>query len=158
MRLLVYELRPPALEDTGLVRALQHRLEMVEGRSGVQSYLQVEPDGEVELPEAMEEQLYRIAQEALNNALKHSNASSVTVRLSATPSAANRGGRDLRLEVSDDGAGFDPLAVVDKGGLGLTSIRERVEGLGGTLSIFSPAGKGTALRVDVHLNDMEQTQ
>ena len=86
MRLLVYELRPLALEDEGLVGALQQRLEAVEGRSGVQTRLLVEPQGEVELPADVERQLYRIAEEALNNALKHANASSVTVRLAVTPS------------------------------------------------------------------------
>lgn len=158
MRLLVYELRPLALEDEGLVGALQHRLEMVEGRSGVQTRLLVEPEGDVKLPAAMEKELYRIAQEALNNTLKHANASSVTVRLAVTPSAMNPDGRHLVFEVSDDGCGFDPQAVADKGGLGLTSIRERVEDLGGELNVVSSPGEGTALRVDVHLSDTEKTQ
>jgi signal transduction histidine kinase len=113
MRLLVYELRPLALEDMGLIGALQHRLEMVEGRSGVKSQLQIEPGGEVELPEATEQELYRIAQEALNNALKHSHASSVVVRLSATPSAVNPDSQHLQLEVSDDGSGFALQAIAD---------------------------------------------
>jgi signal transduction histidine kinase len=164
MRLLIYELRPLALEDEGLVGALQHRLEMVEGRSGVQTRLLVEPQGGVELPPNLEEELYRIAQEALNNTLKHANASSVTVRLAVTPSATNGGvgarpdGRHLEFEVSDDGCGFDLQAVGDKGGLGLTSIRERVEGLGGELNVISSPGQGTALRVDVHLSDTEKTE
>jgi signal transduction histidine kinase len=155
MRLLVYELRPLALEGVGLVGALQQRLEMVEGRSGVQTRLLVEPEGDVKLPPNLEEELYRIAQEALNNTLKHANASSVTVRLAVTPSATK--GRHLELEVSDDGCGFDPQAVGNKGGLGLTSIRERVAGLGGELNVISAPGEGTALRVDVPLSDREKT-
>jgi signal transduction histidine kinase/sugar lactone lactonase YvrE len=158
MRLLVYELRPLALEDEGLVGALRQRLEMVEGRSGVQTRLLVVPEGDVELPAAIEKELYRITQEALNNTLKHANASSITVRLAITPSVMNRDGRHLELEVSDDGCGFDPQAVGDKGGLGLTSIRERVEGLGGELNVVSSPGEGTALRVNVNLSDTEETE
>jgi len=168
MRLLVYELRPLALEDEGLVKALQQRLEMVEGRSGLQTRLEVQPDKAVELPAHIEKELYRIAQEALNNALKHAQATSVTVRLTVTPSPAHRGepaepsgpatgGQRIEFEVSDDGCGFDPREIVDKGGMGLTSIRERAEGLGGTLSLNSVPGQGTTLKVDVYLSDLEIT-
>ena len=105
----------------------------------------------------------------MNNTLKHANASSVTVRLAVTPSLAPRGepveplqarpgGRQLELEVSDDGCGFDPQAAGAKGGLGLTSIRERVEGLGGELNVISSPGEGTTLRVDVYLSDTEKIQ
>jgi PAS domain S-box-containing protein len=76
MRLLVHELRPPVLEREGLVGALQQRLDAVEGRSGVETRLRVE--GTLELPAPVEEELYRIAQEALNNALKHAAATLVT--------------------------------------------------------------------------------
>jgi len=166
MRLLVYELRPLALEDNGLVKALQQRLEMVEGRSGLQTRLVVEPDEAVELPAHVEKELYRIAQEALNNALKHAQATSVTVRLAVTPSSALRGepvepsgqattGQRIEFEVSDDGCGFDPGAVAGKGGMGLTSIRERAAGFGGTLSLISAPGQGTTLKVDVFLSDRE---
>jgi signal transduction histidine kinase len=62
------------------------------------------------------------------------------------------------LEVSDDGCGFDPQTVGEKGGLGLTSIRERVEGLGGELNIVSSPGQGTALKVNVNLSDTEKTE
>lgn len=158
MRLLVYELRPLALEDEGLVGALQQRLERVEGRSGVRTRLEVELEGDVVLPANLEKELYRIAQEALNNTLKHASASSVTVRLAETPSVSKADRRRLELEVSDDGRGFDPGAVGDKGGLGLTSIRERVECLGGELNVISAPGEGTALRVDVPLSDTEKTQ
>ena len=72
MRLLVHELRPPALEQEGLVGALQQRIDAVEGRAGIQARLLVE--GEVRLEPSVEEALYRIGQEALNNALKHALA------------------------------------------------------------------------------------
>lgn len=154
MRLLVYELRPLALADAGLVGALQQRLEAVEGRSGVHTRFLVEPSGDVELPAELEEELYRITQEALNNTLKHANASSVTVTLAVTPSATN--GQHLQLEVADDGCGFDPQTVGAKGGLGLTSIRERVASMGGELNVISSPGQGTVLRVDVDLSETEK--
>jgi PAS domain S-box-containing protein len=142
MRLLVYELRPPALEHDGLVKALQQRLEAVEGRAGVKTQLLA--DRMLELPGPVEEALYHIAQEALNNALKHAAATSVTVRL-------NREDHRLELEVADNGSGFDPQAVNGQGGLGLVSIRERVEKLGGVLTILSAPGAGTKVQVRVEL-------
>ncbi|NIR15549.1 MAG: histidine kinase, partial [Desulfobacterales bacterium] len=74
MRLLVYELRPLALRNEGLIGALQQRLDAVERRAGIDARLIV--DGEVILPSPVEENLFRIAQEALNNALKHAHSSS----------------------------------------------------------------------------------
>ncbi|HIP99654.1 TPA: GAF domain-containing protein, partial [Candidatus Bipolaricaulota bacterium] len=118
MRLLVYELRPAALEREGLVGALRERLDTVERRAGVEAELLIEGEGAI--PPNLEEGLYRIAQEALNNALKHAHAGSVTVRL--------RLGRDrVELEAGDDGRG---LAVVEAGGgMGLANMRERARAL-----------------------------
>ncbi|HUT56853.1 MAG TPA: GAF domain-containing protein [Phycisphaerae bacterium] len=138
MRLLVYELRPLALSREGLVGALQQRLDAVEKRAGVDARLLVE--GESQLPASAEEALYRIAQEALNNALKHAVPTRVTVRIQ---SADDR----VTLEVVDDGVGFDPSAIADRGGMGLISIRERVEKIGGTVEILSKPGEGTSVRV-----------
>ena len=150
MRLLVYELRPLALRQVGLVGALQHRLDAVERRAGVDARLVVvgrapgerqEPD----LPADVEETLYRIAQEALNNALKHAQPSSVTVTLRIDGPPA---GRRVDLEVADDGRGFEPDGVdgVDgTGGIGLVSMRERAEKIGGTLTIRSAPGEGTTI-------------
>jgi len=137
MRLLVYQLRPLALEAEGLAGALQHRLDAVEKRGGVQARLVVE--GLVQLPARVEEALFRIAQEALNNALKHAAASAVTVTLC--------GGDGLvGLEISDNGQGFDS-ALASAGGLGLTSMRERVEQLGGAFELQTEPGGGTTVRV-----------
>jgi PAS domain S-box-containing protein len=138
MRLLVYELRPELLEQDGLVGALRRRLEAVEKRAGVEVYLQAGPLGE--LPAPAEEGLYRIAQEALNNALKHASASSVTVRIEADD-------EQVALEIEDNGIGLVPDAADDQGGLGLGSMRERAQKLGGTLTILSEPGKGTTVRV-----------
>jgi signal transduction histidine kinase/HAMP domain-containing protein len=138
MRLLVYELRPLALRKEGLVGALNQRLDAVERRAGVEARLVLE--GELELPEDVEEALYRIAQEALNNALKHATPTSVTVSVRVEDA-------HVELEVADDGRGFDPSAVGDEGGMGLVNMQERAEKLGGTLTIVSAAGKGTSVKV-----------
>jgi signal transduction histidine kinase len=146
MRLLVYELRPLALTDVRLIEALQHRLDAVEGRSGVQARLLLEAEEDIELSATVEEELYRIAQEALNNALKHAHATSVAVRL-VVPADSRR----LEFEVSDDGCGFDTDAVKGKGGLGLTSIRERADRLGAELSVSSTPGQGTQVKIGMEI-------
>jgi len=140
MRLLIYELRPLSLEREGLVGALQQRLDAVEGRAGVETRLLVE--GQVNLTEPAEGALFRIGQEALNNALKHAAATSVLVRIRA-------GGETLTLEVIDNGRGFDPRAAARAGGIGLITMRERAEKLGGKLEILSRPGEGTQVRVTV---------
>jgi signal transduction histidine kinase/sensor domain CHASE-containing protein len=140
MRLLVYELRPATLETEGLVAALQQRLDAVEKRAGVEARLLVE--AMVELPLLVEEGLYRIAQEALNNILKHAAATAVTVRLKA--------GREwAELEVIDNGRAFDPANLSNGAGLGLNSMRERAERLGGLLTIYSQPGEGTRVQAKV---------
>lgn len=140
MRLLVFELRPLALETEGLVDALQHRLDAVEKRAGLQAQLRAGrlPD----LPAPVEHGLYRIAQEALNNALKHAAATAVTVTLTAAVSG-------VELEIADNGRGFQPAELPDGGGLGLVSIRERAEALGGRAVIASQPGAGTRITVSV---------
>lgn len=140
MRLLVYELRPHALEREGLLGALEQRLDAVERRAGVDVSLQV--DGMVELPPAVAEGLYRIAQEALNNALKHAGSTAVTVRVST------RGDR-VELEIVDNGRGFSTSTVSDRGGIGLASMRERAERLGGSLRIISAPGQGTSVKASL---------
>jgi signal transduction histidine kinase len=150
MRLLVHELRPLALERDGLIGALQQRLDAVEGRAGIQARLLVE--GDIDLPMVVEAELYHIAQEALNNALKHATASAVVVRMSCQPASATIGGtRLIRLEVSDNGCGFDPDHASEHGGLGLISLRERAARLGGEVHIRSAPGQGTSVIVDCRL-------
>ena len=113
MRLLLYELRPRALEQQGLVGALQHRLDAVEGRAGVTA--QFLADMTQELPVEVEQELYHIAQEALNNALKHSAATSVKLQIQVNPDG-------WLLEVHDDGAGFDPQGIPGSGGMGVSGF------------------------------------
>ena len=140
MRVLIFELRPPILEKEGLVTALQTRLEMVEERSGLETRFEAEKI--VDLPPDIEEGLYRIAQEILNNILKHAQAQEVTVQLYQDQ-------QNVILEVADDGIGFDPSAVRDQGGLGLAGMEERVALAGGQLRVSSKPGQGTTVRVEV---------
>ena len=140
MRLLIYELRPPVLEQEGLVRAIQNRLFLVENRAGVK--FNVTSNLESRLPPATEEGLYKIAHEALNNVLKHANAKNVQVSI-------NRDQASIILEITDDGIGFDPAAAIQKGRLGVISMRERAQLQGWTLSLESGPGAGTQIRVEV---------
>jgi signal transduction histidine kinase len=146
MRLLVYELRPLALESEGLIGALEHRLETVERRAGIQARVLVE--GEVELTPDLEEELYRIAQEALNNALKHAGASQVVLSLRVAAES-------VVLEVTDDGQGFDVADMHDTGGLGLISMQERADKIGGQLAVRSAPDKGTRVMATVPLANPE---
>jgi PAS domain S-box-containing protein len=148
MRLLVHQLRPTVLRQEGLVGALRQRLEAVEKRSGVDGRLQVEGTGEV--PEAVEMGLYLIGLEALNNALKHAKASLVTVQLCFAPEA-------VRLEVSDDGCGFDADRAHHCGGMGLAHMAERAARLGGSLEIVTSPGAGSRIEVVVPLSGGLQT-
>ena len=148
MRLLVYELRPFALREVGLIGALQTRLDSVEKRAGVEAQLSVE--GEIELPEIVEDALFRIAQEALNNALKHAKPASVVVTLRVEGETPDQ---HVVLEVVDDGVGFDGHAVGEKGGIGLVSMRERTEKLGGDLVVRSTPGEGTSVKAVLELSE-----
>jgi signal transduction histidine kinase len=140
MRLLIFELRLPMLKSEGLAATIQARLDAVEGRVGMETELTVE--GEGRLSPKVEEGLYRIAQEALNNALKHSQADHVAVHLYFNS-------RLVRLEVADDGLGFEPDTAREHGGFGLRNMEERATRLGGTLAVESCPGKGTLVRVEV---------
>jgi signal transduction histidine kinase len=88
------------------------------------------------------QELYQIAQEALNNALKHARAQTVRVLLDFQESAT-------RLEVSDDGSGFEPAEADRGGGLGLRGMRERAQAIGGTLAVETAPGKGTTVHITV---------
>lgn len=142
MRLLIFELRPPILEQIGLVAALQARLNSVEGRANLQTRLIADVVGD--LPALAEQTLYRIAQEALNNVLKHAHAQHVTVRLQRAEAA-------VQLEINDDGVGFDPSSAETTGGMGLRGIAERAAQLAGTFTLRSAAGAGTYMCVEVPL-------
>jgi signal transduction histidine kinase len=138
MRLLIYELRPPEIERTGLAAALRARLQAVENRGGV--HAQLLQEGDEEIPAAVQQELYHIAREALNNSLKHSSATHLTVRLFYRPG-------ETALEVEDDGAGFDTVAAMEAGGMGMRTMRERSQRLDAELEIRTAPGTGTLVRV-----------
>jgi PAS domain S-box-containing protein len=140
MRALIFELRPEALEQDGLVAALQRQADLIRARRiAVDTALCAEPDVSL----AAKETLYRVAQEALHNAAKHAGANVVRVSLVHE-------GRELVLRIEDDGRGFDP-GVAYPGHLGLRSMRERAEHAGGTLSLESVPGLGAVVRVALPL-------
>ncbi len=148
MRLLLYELRTTTLAQAGLVAALRHRLDAVEERAGVKMRLIGETV--LDLPAPVEETFFRIAQEALNNALKHGEVTAVTIRIQLENSR-------LVMTIEDDGRGFDPIAVQTRGGMGLNIMRERAEKLGGILTIQSTLGQGTTVTVTAVINEEEIT-
>ena len=144
MRLLVYELRPAMVEEVGLIGALRQRLEAVEQRSGVS--VQLVADDDRHIPPGVQNELFRVAEEALNNALKHAHASRLTVRLHTTA-------EQIELEIADNGRGFDPVAASGNGGQGLANMRERMARLGGCFVIDTAPGRETTIRVWLGLPD-----
>ena len=140
MRALIFELRPNALAEEGLVAALTEKASALSTREGIA--IEVDgPHGRLPLGPKAEEQLYRLGQEALANVAKHARATNATVRLAAEDGIVS-------LEVRDDGVGFDPAAV-SPGRFGLRSMRGRVADLGGRLDVTSAPGRGTVLRAEV---------
>jgi signal transduction histidine kinase len=150
LRTLIFELRPPELDADGLLGALRKHAELLSRAHGIDVTVADErPAGGPRLGSGVERQLLRVAEEALSNAMRHSGASAVTVRLAAGD-GADAGAGAVVLSVADDGGGFDPAArSIAARKLGLTSMRERVEALGGTLEITSAAGRGTTVQASV---------
>ncbi|MGK5451340.1 GAF domain-containing sensor histidine kinase [Streptomyces radiopugnans] len=141
LRAAVVELRPAALEEDGLVAALRSQVQVLDRAHSARVVLDAE--GVRALPAAQEEALLRVAQEALHNALRHSGARRVAVSLA-------RRGTGAVLRVADDGSGFDPSAVRRAGRrLGLVSMRDRADGVGGTLRVESEPGRGTVIEMEV---------
>jgi PAS domain S-box-containing protein len=138
MRLMLHQLRPPALEAEGLLGALRQRLEAVEERVGVETEL-VASTPLLDLPRALEEGLYYIAHEALNNALRHAAASRVAVRIDVS-------GSRVLLEVADNGCGFDGHEARNLRGMGLATMHQRAESLQGVLTVVTVPGQGTTIR------------
>jgi signal transduction histidine kinase len=142
IRRLVYDLRPPALDDLGLVGAIresaaQFRSDTAEGgQTGLPLRITLNaPEQLPPLPAAVEVAVYRIAQEALTNAVRHSKARACFVRIKMADAP-----RALQLEIADDGIGLPANRVA---GVGLTSMRERAEELGGTCVIENRPERGT---------------
>jgi NarL family two-component system sensor histidine kinase LiaS len=138
---LIQTLRPVPLQGKGLARALADYLQDWQAHSGVRAEFRTE--GGASLPDDAEQALFRVAQEALANVARHSGAATAAVELVAGEDAA-------RMVVADDGRGFDPEQTST--GYGLTSMRERVQALGGTLDIASGA-KGTTVTAVMPVNE-----
>lgn len=139
-RRLIGEVRPPVIDEIGLETAISHLVHEQRRRGGPQ----IELHSDVQfgrLPSVLEDSLYRIAQEALTNACKHSKSRKVTVTLAQED-------RDVRLEARDWGIGFDPEAI-EKGRFGLAGVRQRVRLCGGRLTIESAPNSGTRVQVVV---------
>lgn len=134
MRLLLYQLRALALEEGDLGKAVESRLELVERRSGMRAEVYI--DERVELDPRVEQELFHVIIEALNNTLHYARAERVAVHL-----ALEKG--ELALRVEDDGIGFDPARV--RPGMGLQNMRERAEALLGTFELSSRPGEGTRI-------------
>jgi PAS domain S-box-containing protein len=137
MRALIFELRPGNIEQDGLVRALKTHASALQGRVGLP--ILVESDLEARLPLEAEQVLYRVAQEALHNVVKHAAARQVRIDV-------HRDHAGVRLRIIDDGKGFDPEQVPD-GHLGLAGMRARADRLGATFSCESRPGAGTTIEV-----------
>jgi signal transduction histidine kinase/ligand-binding sensor domain-containing protein len=149
MRLLIFELRPPILEELGLAAALQARLQAVEGRAGLRTEFKTNvEEGQPKMPPDVEEGLYRIALEALNNALKHAQARNIKVHLRQDERTRAEPVR-VTLEIADDGIGFDLATARERGGVGLSAMEERAAALGGRLTVESAPGTGTSVQVSV---------
>jgi signal transduction histidine kinase len=139
LRSLVFQLRPAVIESDGLAPALAKHVEVL--RRVHRLHIDLDASGPVRLRPGIDEEVFKIAQEALQNALRHAGAERLEVSL-----REDRGA--LALRVADDGAGFDPAAPRSRS-LGLTSMEERAAALGATLRIDSAPGAGTAISLEV---------
>ena len=139
MRALIFELRPEALAEEGLVAALSRQAAAISSREQLPVAVDG-PPGRLPLSAGAEENGYRIVLEALHNAVKHAGASHVTIAIAAD------GQQGARISVTDDGAGFDPGAV-GPGHLGLRTMAERAAVIGADLELISSPGAGTRVQL-----------
>ena len=138
LRLLIFELRPPVLEEEGLVGALIARLEAVEARASCQTEFHVQ--GDPELSSNEEDELYWVVTEVLNNILKHSRARHVYLDMDFQSSKST-------ITIRDDGVGFDSTNIDRFSGMGFKNIIERINRIGGSYTIESEPDKGTVFQV-----------
>ena len=150
LRQLSHELRPTILDDWGLLPAIQFLAEGVAARTGL--LITVEGDSELALPPLFSTTLYRIVQEAFTNVTRHAKATQVNVTIQLEP-------QTLRCSIKDNGVGFDVSSLsarIGERGLGMIGIRERLNSLGGSLSLVSNLGQGTELTITIpHTNSLE---
>jgi signal transduction histidine kinase len=144
---LVHDLRPAQLDDLGLIAALQYLVEQDAKANGLD--VQFSVDGTIRRLDAITETvLFRVTQEALTNVIRHSGTKQAVVSLAYKT-------QEVVLTIKDSGIGFDPKQnFIPPHGWGLAGIMERVEAVGGHLNIDSSPGKGTVIRVSVHVFDL----
>jgi signal transduction histidine kinase len=143
LRRLSHELTPALLNDLGLVPALKYLSEGLEQRS--QLRIDIDPVPEQRLPRRIETTLYHVAKEALHNAVKHAQATTISIRFQRTTDS-------ICCLIRDDGKGFDAGPVADhqgERGFGLMGIRERLSVVGGHMQIHSASGCGTELMISI---------
>jgi signal transduction histidine kinase len=149
-RSLLFDLSPPTLHEVGLEAALDELAGALQQEHGVRVRF-CGQEGKMQLPEETRIALYRATRELLLNAVKHAGASAIRI---STKACGKRG----RVQVEDDGVGFDPSAVsaqaTENGGFGLFSVRERLSHLGGELDISSRPGQGTVATLTVPLRNL----
>jgi signal transduction histidine kinase len=143
MRALIFELRPGALEEEGLLQALRKHAAAVQGRELLPVEVIADEASIPRLKPNAEESLYRIAQEALHNVVKHARAKRVEIKLGVEDGY-------LKLQISDNGQGFD-LSQVPAGHMGLNTMGQRVAALGGEYQVLSKPGEGTTVSVRLSL-------
>jgi signal transduction histidine kinase len=141
-RRLVRGLRPPALDELGLTAAVRHVADEFGAGGDGGPIITVSADGLPPLPAAVEVAAYRIIQESLTNSVRHARAGRIDVNLTAD------GAEALRIDVTDDGIGFEPG---ERAGVGTEAMRERAEEIGGELVFARPAGGGTSVQVSLPL-------
>lgn len=144
VRMLSHTVHPRVLDDLGLPAALRHLGREMGRRAGVAIDVDASTSA-APLPVQVESTLYRVAQEAIGNALRHGAPTAIRVVLTLTGARAT-------LEVSDDGAGFDAGTAPNDGGLGIFSMRERIALVDGSFDLVSRPGSGTRLRASVPLD------
>jgi signal transduction histidine kinase len=145
MRALIFQLRPMTLQEEGLLSAIKKHLAALLSRHGRVVELKVTGSAR-RLPAPVEEAAFRIIQESLNNVVKHANAPRTQVELGFAP-------RLLHISASDNGVGFDPHARRPAHTMGMASMRERAESVGGHLTVDSKPGSGTRVAAELPVAD-----
>jgi two-component system NarL family sensor kinase len=149
VREMSYSIHPAVLDDLGLRPAMSSYIEkFIESDDFHVELVTIGFDGKLTGGEALT--MYRVAQEALTNVVKHAEAKNVTVRII-------RGYPDLMMVIEDDGRGFTPGGEESRGkGLGIINMRERLRGMGGSFRIISAPGKGTRIRASIPMEEHDE--
>lgn len=145
LRRLTTALRPAALDDLGLVSAIRRYAELYLGNAGV-DYEVLDEGPATRLDPALETVLYRVAQEAINNVVRHSQATRTKIEIRVLPSS-------VAVTVQDNGIGFDSTEMSSREGVGLQGMAERASLVGGRLLVDSGHGRGTTVRLEVPLGE-----